>query len=68
MIDDRWYCPATEKEINWGLCWEYCFADMGGPLDTACALKRWIKLSKKFKNVEDFHKVCETCIHCQWSS
>lgn len=67
MIDDRWYCPATEKEIDWGLCWEYCFVDIGGSIDTALALKRWIELTMKFKDVEDFHKVCEKCIYCQWS-
>jgi hypothetical protein len=66
-MDCLWYCPATEKEIAWGLCWEYCFVDIGGPIDTENELKRWIKLTKKFKDIEEFHKVCENCIHCQWA-
>ena len=66
MSYDIWYCPATEKEIDWGLCWEYCYIDTGGPIDTAYELKKWIELTKKFKDIEDFHRVCEKCIHCQW--
>jgi hypothetical protein len=68
IIDnDLWYCPATEKEIDTGLCWEYCFIDKGGPIDTDCQLKRWIEQTKQFKDIEEFHKVCEKCNHCQWS-
>jgi hypothetical protein len=65
--EDLYYCPAIEKEIDIGLCWEYCFADMGGPLDIANELKMWIKLLGKFSSIEDFHKVCDKCPHCQWS-
>ena len=67
MSNHLWYCPAVEKEIEHGLCWEYCFAGIGGPTDTAYELNRWVKLTKKFKDIEDFQKVCEKCIHCQWS-
>lgn len=61
MYDDLYYCPAVEKEIDIGLCWEYCFVDM------ANELKKWIELSNKFTDIEDFHKVCDKCPHCQWS-
>ena len=67
MTNDLWYCPAVQKEIYHGLCWEYCFADMCGPIDTAYELKMWIKQTRKFKDIEDFHKICEKCEHCQWS-
>lgn len=67
MESDSWFCPAVEKEIEHGLCWEYCFADIGGPADTAYELRRWIELTKKFMNIEDFHKLCEKCVHCQWA-
>lgn len=39
MDKNVWYCPATEKEIAEGLCWEYCFVDKGGPIDTAYELR-----------------------------
>ncbi len=66
MSEDSWYCPAIEKEIDCGLCWEYCFATIGGPADITYELNRWIELSKRFTDIEDFHKVCKKCIHCQW--
>jgi hypothetical protein len=65
MSEDPWYCLATEKEIDYGLCWEYCFAEICGPADTTYELNRWIELTKKFIDIEDFHKVCEKFIHCQ---
>ena len=51
-----------------GLCWEYCFAEMGGPLDTANELNTWIEQDEKFHTIEEFHRICEVCIHCQWSN
>ena len=66
MDDDLWYCSAVEKEIAYGLCWELCFAEICGPTDAAYELDRWMNLTKKFENIEDFHLVCEKCIHCQW--
>lgn len=67
MYDDLYYCSAVEKEIDIGLCWEYCFVGMGGPMDTANELKKWIELSNKYIDIGDFHKVCDKCTHCQWS-
>lgn len=67
MGNDKWYCPAKEEIIEWGLCWEYCFVDLGGPADTGFKLKHWIEHSGKFSNLDDFHKVCEKCVHCQWA-
>lgn len=61
-----WYCPGREEDVDWGLCWEFCFAGSIGPIDTTNELIQWIKQSKKFKNLKDFHKVCEKCSHCQW--
>lgn len=60
------YCPAKEKYIDYGLCWEYCFAENGAPSDTGNELKDCIINSGRFKSIEEFHKKCENCIHCQW--
>ena len=57
----------SEKVIEWGLCWEYCFVDLGGPASTGFELKEWIEHSNRFGSVEEFHKVCEKCVHCQWA-
>lgn len=65
--DRKWFCPAVERVIDEGKCWEYCFADNGGPIDTANELDLWIHKTKKFKNIEDFQQVCDRCTHCQWS-
>lgn len=62
-----WHCPAVGKVIPDGLCWEYCFADDGGPTDTAAELKAWIAASGRFSSLSGFHEVCRTCAHCQWS-
>ena len=66
MCEDSWYCPAIEKKLDYGLCWEYCFAEFGGPTDTTYELNKWIALTKKYIDVKDFHNVCKKCIHCQW--
>jgi hypothetical protein len=65
--EDEWFCPAVERRIADGLCWEYCFAGCGGPVDAARNLRRWIEDSNRFSSLEDFHEVCRTCEHCQWS-
>jgi len=65
---ESFYCPALETVIANGACWDYCFADQGGPIDTAKWLKNWISNSKKFDSLESFHKVCENCEHCQWEA
>ncbi|CAM4479199.1 hypothetical protein PATA110616_20830 [Paenibacillus tarimensis] len=61
-------CPGKQEVIPASLCWEYCFADHGGPSDTAAELKEWILKTKKYKDISEFHKVCETCVNCQWSN
>jgi len=60
-----WYCPAVEQEITDGLCWEYCFAERGGPTDAAGELVKWINKTKKYNSIEEFHKACEDCSYCQ---
>jgi hypothetical protein len=55
-----------DKDINEGLCWEYCFADNGGPADTANELRKWIEETNRFIDIKDFHEVCENCVYCQW--
>jgi hypothetical protein len=64
---DCWYCPALEKEIVDGLCWEYCFATNGGPADASPELRNWIEQTKKYKDINEFHQACESCPHCQWA-
>ncbi|MDL2273393.1 hypothetical protein LJC34_02450, partial [Oscillospiraceae bacterium OttesenSCG-928-G22] len=68
LVETHWLCPACGKEINEGLCWEYCFAENSGPTDTVDDLKKWIKDTGSFKNVEEFHDICKDCAHCQWSN
>ncbi|MFZ5642432.1 MAG: hypothetical protein ACOY46_02430 [Bacillota bacterium] len=55
----KWYCHAMKKEIPEGQCYEYFYAERGGPDDTARALKEWISKTKLFKSIEEFHKVCD---------
>ncbi len=59
----NWYCPAVDREIDEGLCRGYCSAGQGGTEDTIRDLKKWIKLSRRYEDVEEFHRVCETCPH-----
>jgi hypothetical protein len=65
--DPSWFCPAVECVIPHSLCWEYCFAGMLGPTDTRDELLTWIHRSQRFASLDDFHTICETCAHCQWS-
>jgi protein-S-isoprenylcysteine O-methyltransferase Ste14 len=65
--ESHWYCPAFGQVIDHGLCWECCFAGIIGPRDTKEYLIRWIKESGRFASLEEFHQVCESCEHCQWS-
>lgn len=62
---EKWFCPAVKKEIDQGLCWEYFFSDRGGPTDTASELREWIKLTKIFRDINHFQKICENCEHKQ---
>ena len=64
---NSWFCPGIEAVIAEGLCWEYCFADNISPLDATKELNDWIQQTRKFKDISDFHKVCQICTHCQWS-
>lgn len=63
----RWLCPAVGAVIDGGLCWEYCFADSGGPRDTRDSLSKWIATSGRFAGLEEFHAMCASCPHCQWA-
>jgi hypothetical protein len=63
----RWYCPAFRQVIDHGLCWECCFSGSIGPADTKEQLLAWIKESGRFGSLEQFHQVCASCEHCQWS-
>ena len=65
MKNDTWYCPAVDREIDKGLCREYCLAGSGGPKDTLRDLEKWIRLSRRYEDVEAFHRVCTACAHCQ---
>ncbi len=62
-----WLCPATVVMIDDGLCWEYCFAESYGPTTTRNDLRRWIATSRRFASLKEFHAVCASCPHCQWS-
>jgi hypothetical protein len=65
--DSRWFCPAFQQVIDHGLCWECCFAGTIGPTSTTEQLRLWIAKSDRFNALEDFHRVCASCQHCQWS-
>jgi len=64
LKNNEWYCPAVDREIEEGLCREYYFAGQGGPKDSLCDLQQWIRLSRRYADVEDFHRVCVGCAHC----
>lgn len=66
-LSNVFFCPAISRKIDVGLCWEYCFAKNGGPKDAAEKLGSWIADTSIYKDVKEFHTVCELCIHCQWS-
>jgi len=42
-------------------CW------LGEPIDSTNEILEWIEDSGKFKDMGEFHSVCEKCFHCQWS-
>ncbi|MNW67530.1 hypothetical protein D3C74_461230 [compost metagenome] len=66
--EHEWFCPAFERVLNEGLCWEYCYANNGGPTDTVQELDSWIKNTMKFRNIDEFHTIfCDRCIHGKWS-
>ena len=60
------FCPAFDRHIDIGLCWECCMADQGGPTDTAVQLRNWIVDSQRFASIAEFQKVCALCEHCVW--
>jgi hypothetical protein len=63
---DQVHCPAFGQRIAYGLCWECCMADNGGPTDTAEQLRQWVARSGRFRSVADFQRVCAGCPHCAW--
>jgi hypothetical protein len=65
--ESRWHCPALGQVIDHGLCWECCFAGGIGPRHTKEQLLQWIEESERFVSLEQFHQVCASCKHCQWS-
>jgi len=54
----------VDREIEEGLCREYCFAGQGGPADALHDLEQWIRLSRRYEDVAGFHRVCAACAHC----
>jgi hypothetical protein len=64
----RVFCPAFDRVIDDGLCWECCMAGQGGPTDTAEALRRWVARSGRYASVAEFQQVCADCPHCAWRS
>ncbi|MHC1694286.1 MAG: hypothetical protein AB9835_03210 [Eubacteriales bacterium] len=67
MNDDIVFCLALNKNIPDGLCWEYCFATLDGPIDAEYSLSKLIKNSNEYSSIADFHKVCHKCRNCKWS-
>ncbi|VBB09171.1 Hypothetical protein LUCI_4457 [Lucifera butyrica] len=62
FCENERYCPALNRKISDGLCWEYYFAGRGGPKDTMVELSNWISKSKKYKDIgAAFHEICEAC-------
>lgn len=59
MSEEKWYCPAVKEEIAEGLCYEYYYADRGGPDEAAQKLNDTVKKSKFFKSIEEFHNICD---------
>ncbi len=67
MGNKDYFCPLLEQEIYDGLCWEICFANIALKLEAIPELKYFLSNSNKHKTVKDAHKVCDKCIHCQWT-
>jgi hypothetical protein len=63
---DQVFCPAFDRRIDDGLCWECCMAEQGGPTDTAAQLRRWVAESQRFASIAEFQQVCALCPHCAW--
>lgn len=64
-MNEQWPCPALERVIDGGLCWELAMAEHGGPVDAADDLRRWVAESK-YRTIAEFQSVCEGCSHCPW--
>jgi len=64
---EEYFCPALERQISSGLCWEYSFAEQGAPTDAADELRRLARKSPKFDSIKKFQNYCETCRFCSWA-
>lgn len=68
MGNKDYYCPLLQKDIYEGLCWEICFANIAIKLEGISEFQNFLSRSNKYKTVEDAHKVCAECVHCQWAT
>ncbi len=63
MRDLNWYCPAVDREIGEGLCREYRKAGQNGPEGTQHELERWLQMTHRYADIDEFHRVCAVCAH-----
>jgi hypothetical protein len=45
------------------VCREYFDAGRGGSEDTQKELERWMRLTRRYADIREFHKVCAACAH-----
>ena len=66
MQDIDWHCPALEKRIPEGMCWEYAMANRGGPPDALKELEQLIQTHERLKSLDHFQSFCQECQHKPW--
>lgn len=65
MVNKEYFCPLVQKDINEGLCWEICFANIAIKIEGVPEFQNFLSNSNKYKTVKEAHQVCSRCINCQ---
>lgn len=64
MRELNWYCPAVDREIGDNVCREYqCAGKQCGGDETLRELERWLRMTRRYADINAFHKVCTGCAH-----
>ncbi len=64
MRELNWYCPAVDREIGENVCREYqCAGKHCGGDETQRELERWLRITRRYKDISAFQKVCAGCAH-----
>jgi len=64
MRELNWYCPAVDREIDDGICLQYqCAGKKCGAEETLRELQRWLRLTRRYADIDEFQKICAACAH-----